>query len=90
MVAEALPPALLVRGLAEQVRKPPSYIGPEVGPTAALSTILYSHRNAWANSHILGQPNTFLAAAAAVGRTTEKERGEAPTFLLECFEPSPQ
>jgi hypothetical protein len=24
---------------------------------------LYSHRNAWANLHILGQPNTFLARA---------------------------
>jgi hypothetical protein len=23
---------------------------------------LYSHRNAWANLHLLGQPNTFLAA----------------------------
>ena len=22
---------------------------------------LYSHRNAWANLHLLGQPNTFLA-----------------------------
>ena len=24
---------------------------------------LYSHRNVWANSHLLGQPNTFLAKA---------------------------
>jgi hypothetical protein len=24
---------------------------------------LYSHRNAWANLHVLGQPNTFLATA---------------------------
>jgi alpha-mannosidase len=32
---------------------------------------LYSHRNAWANYHILGQPNTFLAARLRVpaGRT---------------------
>jgi hypothetical protein len=81
MVAEALPPALLVRGLAEQVRKPPSYIGPEVGPTAALSTILYSHRNAWANSHILGQPNTFLAAvdlAPPPARAAARRRAPLP------------
>ena len=26
---------------------------------------LYSHRNAWASWHLLGQPNTFLAPAAA-------------------------
>jgi hypothetical protein len=29
---------------------------------------LHSHRNAWANWHLLGQPNTFLAQAAAAPR----------------------
>ena len=26
---------------------------------------LYSHRNAWANLHLLGQPNTLFVTAAA-------------------------
>jgi hypothetical protein len=29
---------------------------------------LYSHRNAWANLNILGQPDTFLASVQAACR----------------------
>jgi alpha-D-xyloside xylohydrolase len=43
-----------------QVRKMPSW--PRSWANFSLSQ-LYSHRNAWANLHILGQPNTFLASA---------------------------
>jgi hypothetical protein len=31
---------------------------------AFYSRLLYYHRNVWANLHILGQPNTFLAQGA--------------------------
>jgi hypothetical protein len=34
-------------------------VDPAWGQPRLLS--LYSHRNAWANVHLLGQPNTFLA-----------------------------
>jgi hypothetical protein len=39
-------------------------VGPEAGPTPAFSSCIpsNSHRNAWANLHLLGQPNTVLAA----------------------------
>ena len=40
---------------------------------------LYSHRNAWANLHLLGQPNTFLAAAGEPGcslRLAQEDRGQ--------------
>jgi hypothetical protein len=33
---------------------------------------LYFHRNAWANLHLLGQPDTFLALAQAVRELTAK------------------
>ena len=41
-------------------------VGPEVGPPSAHFSRLsqYSHRNAWANLHLLRQPNTYLAAVA--------------------------
>ena len=32
---------------------------------------LYSHRNAWANLHLLGQPNSFLAQDGAAFGTAE-------------------
>jgi hypothetical protein len=37
---------------------------------------LYPHRNAWANLHLLGQPNTVLAAAGAAssGGCSEPQR----------------
>jgi hypothetical protein len=41
-----------------QVRKTPSW--PRSWANFSLFC-LYSHRNVWANSHLLGQPNTFLA-----------------------------
>ena len=37
----------------------------------------YSHRNAWANLHLLGQPNTLLAAAARASHGGEPERRAA-------------
>ena len=40
--------------------------GPNVGASSSLLS-LYSHRDAWANLHLLGQPDTFLASAAARG-----------------------
>ena len=56
----ALP--LGLRLLAE-VRKKRQF-GPEVGPTPAFYIMLYSHRNAWANLHLLGRPDTVLARRA--------------------------
>ena len=41
-----------------EVRKMPSW--PRSWANFSLLQ-LYSHRNAWANLHLLGQPNTFLA-----------------------------
>ena len=35
-------------------------VGPEVWATSALYSCI-SHMNAWANLHLLGQPNTLLA-----------------------------
>ena len=50
-----------------QVRKTPSWPRSNVGPTSAfyscIPRLIISHRNAWANLHLLGQPNTPLAAA---------------------------
>jgi hypothetical protein len=46
----------LVAGLEAQVRQTPSRLG------QLQSFITVFHSNAWANSHILGQPNTFLAS----------------------------
>ena len=48
-----------------QVRKTPSW--PRSWANFSLLP-LYSHRNAWANLHLLGQPNTFLAAEPVRGR----------------------
>jgi hypothetical protein len=45
---------------AARVRKPPSR--PRCWPNFSLLQ-LCSHRNAWANLHLLGPPNTFLARA---------------------------
>jgi hypothetical protein len=39
-----------------KVRKAPSW--PRSWPNLSLLS-LHSHRNAWANLHMLGQPNTF-------------------------------
>ena len=47
-----------------QVRRPPNW--PRSWANSSLSQ-QYSHRNAWANLYILGQPNTFLAAGALRG-----------------------
>ena len=46
-------------------------VSPQVSKTPSWSrswsnfslSLLYSHRNAWANVHFLGQPNTLLACA---------------------------
>jgi hypothetical protein len=46
-----------------QVRKTPSW--PRSWANVSILS-LYSHRNAWANLHLLGQPNTFLAAVVPV------------------------
>jgi Ca2+-binding EF-hand superfamily protein len=45
-----------------QVRKTPSW--PRSWANFSLLQ-LYSHRNAWANLHLLGQPNTFVVSIAA-------------------------
>jgi hypothetical protein len=57
--------------LGRQVRKTPRC--PRSWANSSL-LYLYSHRNGRANSHRLGQPNTFLAAGAAA-------RGLAPAGL---------
>jgi hypothetical protein len=46
--------------IAAQVRKTPSWLR-TLANFSLLS--LYSHRNAWANLHLLGQRNTVLAAS---------------------------
>ena len=45
--------------VAAKVRKMPT-VGPEVGPTTAFSSCVPIGMQ-WANFHLLGQPNTFLA-----------------------------
>ena len=45
-------------GVLAEVSKTPSW--PRSWANFSLLQ-LYSHRNAWANLHLLGQPNTFLA-----------------------------
>ena len=43
-------------------------VGSKVRSWANFSLLqLYYHRNAWANLHLLGQPNTFLATVTAHG-----------------------
>ena len=54
MTSRRLPPCFSCM----QVRKTPSW-----PRSLANFSLLYSHRNAGANLHLLGQPNTFLAAA---------------------------
>ena len=49
------------REISAQVRKTPSW--PRSWANFSLLS-LYSHWNAWANWHLLGQPDTFLAAPA--------------------------
>jgi hypothetical protein len=52
-------------------------VGPEVGHFWANFSLsrLYSHRNAWANLHRLGQPNTSLAQAHIVPPVLSSESG---------------
>ena len=45
---------------------------------------LYSHRDAWANSHILGQPNTFLAAQAEGVRYLSRLTRVGLEAFVEC------
>jgi hypothetical protein len=53
---------LIGLGLGDQVRKTPSW------PRSwANFSFLYYHRNAWADSHRLGQPSTFLAPGRRAG-----------------------
>jgi hypothetical protein len=47
------------RGASEKAAKLTQKLG-QLQPFIAV--MLYPHRNAWANLHILGQPNIFLAA----------------------------
>jgi hypothetical protein len=48
-------------GPPSEKEKEKDLVGPEVGPTSAFDSRAVSHRNARANLHFLGQPNTFLA-----------------------------
>jgi hypothetical protein len=57
-----------------QVRKVPSW--PRSWANFSLLP-LYSHRNAWASLHLLGQPNTFLAPAAGGRRRGAAREGRA-------------
>jgi hypothetical protein len=57
--------------LAAKVRKTPSW--PRSWANFNFLS-LYPRRNAWANLHLLGQPNTFLAAARASPRWTAWRR----------------
>jgi hypothetical protein len=50
-----------------EVRKTLSFFGPEAGPTPAFFR-LYSHRNARASLHLLGQPDTILAGGRGRAR----------------------
>ena len=54
--------------MAETLRGDPSEksaeLAPEVGPTNTVYIAVFPG-NAWASWHLLGQPNTFLAPAAA-------------------------
>ena len=52
-------------GMMTQVRQTPSW--PRIWANFSLLW-LYSHRTARANSHLMGQPNTFLALAMRGGR----------------------
>jgi hypothetical protein len=47
-----------LNGQLSEVRKTPSW--PRIWANSSLLQ-LYSHRHVWANLHLLGQPNTFLA-----------------------------
>ena len=53
-------------GRGPQVRKTPRWPGSWADPSLLFQC---SHRNAWANLHFLGQPNTFLAAGWASRRS---------------------
>ena len=57
-------------------------IGPEVGPTAAFYSMLYFHRSAWANLHISGKPNTFLAASTRPAAPTRTGRVSSPLLAI--------
>jgi hypothetical protein len=60
---------------AAQVRKTPSW--PRSWANFSLSW-LYSHWNAWANLHLLGQPNTVLASEASGWRRPEGAKEDGP------------
>ena len=66
--------------MVAQVRETPSW--PRSWANFSLLP-LYSHRNAWANLHLLGQPNTFLAAAVlpAVGQR-HRDHARVPGRVL--------
>ena len=68
---------------AGQVRKMPSW--PRSWANSSLLQ-LYSHRNAWANSHLLGQPNTSPLSRSA----WPKYQNESDTILrFELPRPAP-
>jgi GNAT superfamily N-acetyltransferase len=60
--------AVSMEAMATQVRKAPSWL--RSSANFSLSQ-LCSHRNGWANLHILGRSNTFLATALDQGRGRE-------------------
>jgi hypothetical protein len=64
---------------AHQVRKTLSW--PRSWANFSLLS-LYSHWNAWANLHLLGQPNTFLARRGRCGRISTRRR--AATSAARC------
>ena len=64
-----------------QVRKTPCW--PRNWASFSLIS-LYSHRNAWANWHLLGQPNTFLAAVLRGVRRRGVHRPRAGPLALQA------
>jgi hypothetical protein len=64
--------ACTARGARHRVRKTPSW--PISWANFSFSW-LYSHRNAWANLHILSQPNTLLATGRGRRRRRDRARG---------------
>ena len=66
------------RGSIAQVRKTPSW--PRSWANFSILS-LYSHVSAWANLHILGQPNTFLAPGLGRAGRPPRLRGPAATRI---------
>ena len=60
----------------DRVRKPPSW--PRSWANFSLLS-LYSHRNAWVNLHLLGQPDTFRAQSQTDG-TESSWNGAKPSL----------